>query len=165
MARKPPGPNPSRTLTASEKTSAIARLEARIVELRDLAITNLQRGDDQPVTVLGSRIRSTLANIYGQDSAEYDRLQIAAKLDTTNYIVELNGRRLSPQEIQQGGDRGRRRAISALQGEVDALREDLQFSSRRQQRARFRPCRQPRLAMRFLLFMVVMKQRKSKLLR
>jgi predicted nucleotide-binding protein len=129
MAHKPPGAKASKSLSPSEKQSAIPRLEARIVELRDLVVANLQRGDDQPVTDLGSRIRSTLANIYGQDSAEYDRLQIAAKLDTTNYLVELNGRRLSQQEIQQGVDRGRRRALSTLQGEVDALKEDLHFSA------------------------------------
>jgi|SRR5882724_2005928 len=128
MARKPPASRSSRSLSPTEKRSAITRLEARIKELRDLPVANLNSGDDQPVTDLEGRIRSTLAVIYGQDSAEYDRLQIAADLDATIYALSFDGRQTPPQEIQQGVDRGRRRAVSALQGEVDALKEDIQYS-------------------------------------
>jgi predicted nucleotide-binding protein len=86
----------------------------------------LQRGDDPRVTELDSRIRSTLANIYGQDSLEYDRLQVAADLDATIYSYSTE---TSAREIQQGIERGRSRAISVLQGEVDALKEDISFSA------------------------------------
>ena len=129
MARKPSAPKASRPLSPAEKRSAVARLDARINELRELSVANLNTGDDPPVIDLEGRIRSTLANIYGQDSAEYDRLVIAANLDATVYAVSFNGRRTPPQEIQQGVERGRLRAISALQGEVDALKEDIQFSA------------------------------------
>jgi predicted nucleotide-binding protein len=129
MARKPTASKASKSLTRPEKLSAITRLEARIKELRDLPVANLNRGDDPPVMDLEGRIRSTLAIIYGQDSAEYDRLQTAAQLDATSYMVVFDGRPTPPQEVQQGVDRGRHRAISALQGEVDALREDLQFAA------------------------------------
>jgi hypothetical protein len=66
MARKPPPPKASRSLSSSEKLAAIARLEARIMELSDLSVGELTRGDDPTVTGLKGRIRSTLANIYGQ---------------------------------------------------------------------------------------------------
>jgi predicted nucleotide-binding protein len=128
MARKPPAPKAPRSLSSSAKASAIARLEARIKELNDLSVANLTSGDDPPVSGLEGRIRSTLAGIYGEDSAEYDRLQIAASLDATHYFVHWDGGHTPPREIQQGVDRGRHRAISVLQGEVDALKEDLQFS-------------------------------------
>lgn len=128
-ARKPPGPKPSRVLSAAEKSSAIARLEARIKELHDLAVAGLTKGDDSSVTNLEGRIRSTLANLYGHDSAEYDRLQIAADLDGTYYVLNMDGRPTPPHVIQGGIERGRQRAISALQGEVDALKEDLQYSA------------------------------------
>jgi predicted nucleotide-binding protein len=68
-----------------------------------------------------------LANIYGEDSAEFERLSRAANIDDTVYVVSFDGRRTSPHEIQKGVDRGRHRAIAALQGEVDALKEDLSF--------------------------------------
>jgi predicted nucleotide-binding protein len=128
MARKPPAPKASRSLSSSEKAAAVARLEARIKELRELSIASLKSGDDPVVTDVEGRIRSTLAGIYGEHSAEYDRLQIAANIDATTYLLHWDGEQTPPHEIQQGVDRGRLRAISALQGEVDALKEDLQFS-------------------------------------
>ncbi|MCU1340308.1 MAG: nucleotide-binding protein [Bryobacterales bacterium] len=129
MARKPPASKASRSLSSLEKQSAITRLEARVKELRELSLTDIASGDDPSVTDLEGRIRSTLAAIYGQESAEYDRLQIAADLDMTVYAFNFDGTRTPTHEVQEGVDRGRRRAISALQGEIDALKEDLQFSA------------------------------------
>ncbi len=131
MARKPPSPQPklSRSLSSQEKASAITRLEARIKELHDLSVEYLTNGDDPSVIGLEGRIRSTLAAIYGQDSAEYGRLQIAAELDATAHVVRIGGGRTPPLQIQAGVNRGRERAISVLQGEVDALKDDLKFSA------------------------------------
>src|SRR5438876_1154782 len=126
MARKPPVPKP---FTSDEKRSAIARLEARINELGALDPAGIQSGEDEPVQSLSQRIASTLASIYGEDSAEYDRLRIAFDLDATAYAINFGGHVTPPREIQQGVDRGRKRAIATLQGEVDALKEDLQFSA------------------------------------
>lgn len=126
MARKPTTSQLSKTLTLLEKQSAISRLESRISELHQLDISQLSRGDDPPVADIAGRIRSTLAIIYGQTSAEYERLGIAADLDATIYSYT---ERTPTQEIRQGVDRGRKRAISALQGEVDALKEDVQFTA------------------------------------
>jgi predicted nucleotide-binding protein len=111
-----------------EKQTAIARLESRIRELRELSVSSLSDGNDPSVTDLEGRIRSTLANIFGQDSAEYRRLDIAADLDATAYTLSFDGSRTPPRAIQEGVDKGRKRAISALQGEVDALKEELSFS-------------------------------------
>src|SRR5262249_34180214 len=71
--------------------------------------------------------------IYGENSRQYQRLSDAASLDATSYVLSLspfgNGRGGTPvSEICEGGDRGRNTAISILQGEVDAIKEDLQFS-------------------------------------
>jgi predicted nucleotide-binding protein len=129
MARKPPASKASRSLSAPEKLSAIPRLEARVKELRELSVASITSGDDPSITGLEGRIRSTLATIYGQESAEYDRLQIAADLDMNHYGFNFDGRPTPPQEVQDGVDRGRHRAISTLQGEVDAIKEDLQFSA------------------------------------
>lgn len=86
MARQPTPPKQSRVLARDGKIAAIARLESRIGELRELRVDSLQRGDDSPASDIASRIQSTLANIYGQGSVEYDRLAIACDLDASAYL-------------------------------------------------------------------------------
>lgn len=124
MARQPALQTQSRNLSPQEKVSAVARLEARVKELHDLQTGDLRRGDDPTVSGVESRIRSTLANIYGQTSPEYDRLQVAASLDATHYSLSAE---TSSYEIRKGVERGRLHAISILQGEIDALKEDISF--------------------------------------
>jgi predicted nucleotide-binding protein len=94
-------------------------------------VSTLQAGDDPPVENLAARITSTLASIFGQDSAEYRRLRGAASIDATSYTLSLygDGGGTSVQEIRDGVDKGRNRSVSLLQGEVDALREDLQHAA------------------------------------
>jgi predicted nucleotide-binding protein len=128
MARKSAsGPKPSRQLTTDEKMQACVRLESRIAELGELNISEIRSGLDAPVQDLSARISSTLSSIYGEGSAQYDRLVTAADLDATYYVLNLDGRPTPPHEIQQGVERGRTRALSLLRGEVDALNEDLKF--------------------------------------
>ena len=128
MARKSvSNPKPSRQLTTDEKMQACERLESRIAELGELNISEIRSAIDAPVQDLSARISSTLSRIYGEGSAEYDRLITAADLDATYYVLNLDGRPTPPQEIQEGVERGRTRALSLLRGEVDALKEDLKF--------------------------------------
>lgn len=129
MARKPTNSPSSHILTTSDKQAAVARLEARVKELRELNASEINDGDDPKVTDLERRIQATLANIYGQGSPDYGRLLVAANIDATSYQVSFDGESgTSVYEIRQGVERGRLRAISALQAEVDVLKEDLHFS-------------------------------------
>src|ERR1700694_2046268 len=92
MARRITETNrPSKLQSVDDKRSAIARLEARITELKELDTSTLQAGDDPPVETLSARITSTLASIFGQDSAEYRRLKSAASIDATTYTLSLYG--------------------------------------------------------------------------
>jgi predicted nucleotide-binding protein len=133
MPRKPSPPKPTnRELSLDEQQAAIGRLEARIEELRALVVSNLQSGDDPAVQDLEQRIKSTLASIYGEDSRQYVRLKQAASLDLTSYVLNVGfghdfGGGTTVSDIRDGVDRGRKRAISTLQGEVDALKESFQF--------------------------------------
>jgi predicted nucleotide-binding protein len=127
--RSTPGPGPSRRLSTEEKRSALTRLESRVDELTKLDISNIRRGDDPPVQSLSQLIESTLASIYGQDSAEYRRLSTAADLDATVYVLNFDGRETPPHEIQKGVRRGIDRAVAVLRGEAGSLREDLQFAA------------------------------------
>lgn len=128
MARKPTPVSESRSLTNTEKQAAVARLDTRLRELRELDVSQLNSGDDPRVTDLEQRIEATLVNIYGQDSPSYNRLNIASSIDATSYRISWDGAEMQTHEIREGIERGRNRAISALQGEVDALKEDLHFS-------------------------------------
>lgn len=132
MARRTTETNkPSKLQSIEDKHAAISRLETRIKELKELDISTLEAGDDPPVEALSARITSTLASIFGQDSAEYRRLRLAASMDATSYTLSLygDGGGTSVQEIRVGVDKGRNRSISLLQGEVDALREDVQHAA------------------------------------
>ncbi|UFS87295.1 nucleotide-binding protein [Bradyrhizobium daqingense] len=114
----------------AEQRSAMLRLESRIRELQELQVESLERGDEQAVTVLEQRIRSTLASLYGENSEQYARLGAATNLDLTSYAINFGeGDTTTIFEIREGIQRGRQRAIAILQGEVDALREHLEFSS------------------------------------
>jgi predicted nucleotide-binding protein len=132
MARSPPQ-KPSAKLTPEQMRAAVPRLEARIKELNELNVSEVNRGDDPPVDGLSARISSTLASIYGENTIEYERLNIAAELDSTTYSMSVNpfgGYTPTPvSEVREGVDRGRRRAVSVLQGEVDSLKEVLQYSA------------------------------------
>lgn len=130
MARKPTSPaKPSKELSAADKQSVVSRLQSRIAELKVLDLGSINEGDDPSIQELLGRIRSTLSNIFGEGSSEYERLVEAAQLDATSYLSFLNSDRgPSVSEIRAGIDKGRRRAVAILQGEVDSLKEDLQFS-------------------------------------
>jgi hypothetical protein len=112
--------------------ATIPLLEARVSELRALDVQSLSKGSDPQVQGLAARITSTLSRIYGEDTLEFARLKEAADLDDTIYIGALYigpGSRpvgTSVQEIREGVDRGRNRAVALLEGEANSLREALE---------------------------------------
>lgn len=124
MARAPTPP-PRANLSTEQAQHAISRLETRIRELQELDLSKVQSADESAIQAVQARIKSTLASIYGEHSAEYRRLIDAADIDLTVYVMVMfeGGRGTSPQEIREGLNRGRNRAISLLEGEVVALKE------------------------------------------
>jgi predicted nucleotide-binding protein len=130
MARAP-APPPRANLSISAAREAVPRLESRIRELRELDLTNAQSADDANVQALEALIRSTLAGIYGEHTAEYHRLVDAANLDRIAYSMQgwdgTGG--TSIQDVLEGLERGRSRAIGLLTGEVTALKERPDFST------------------------------------
>ena len=106
--------------------AAITRLELR-VRLQELDPQSITSGDDPKVQGLEARIKSTLSQIYGEDTHEFARLSDAANLDLTTYILApfegVPG--TSVHEIKEGVGRGRHRAIALLQAEIDSMREAL----------------------------------------
>src|SRR5262249_7728075 len=69
------------------------------------------------------------ADIFGESSPEYRRLETATNLDATSYVLRFDGRPMPPQDIRQGVERGKQRAVALLQAEIDSLKESLDFSA------------------------------------
>jgi predicted nucleotide-binding protein len=120
---------PHKQLTRAEQESAVARLEARIKEIGELDTSSIQTGNDPGIQEIQARTRSTLAAIFGEGSPAYMRLGPAAKLDATQYVLRLDGRRAPPQDIRDGVERGKKRAIALLRGEADSIRENLKYAA------------------------------------
>lgn len=129
MVKKADPIAPSRRLSEAEQAAALARLDARIKEIENLDTSSIQRGDDPAIQAVEARVKSTLASIFGEGSAEYRRLRLAAHLDATEYLLALNGPPLSPHDIREGVERGKQRAVALLRGETDTLRESIKFSN------------------------------------
>jgi predicted nucleotide-binding protein len=128
MARKPLGPRPA-NLSIEAKRTAVPRLEARVRDLEQLDIASISSADDERVQSLSARIRSTLAQIYGEDTLEFARLSDAAELNLTYWVLNLAGadysRGPTVDDLRTGLSQGRTRAISLLSGELDGHREEL----------------------------------------
>jgi hypothetical protein len=107
--------------------AAILLLEARVRELRALDVQSISKGSDPSVQGLAARITSTLSRIYGEDTLEFARLKDAADLDDTIYIGALyigpGSVPVEPsvQEIREGVDCGRNRAVALLEGEANSF--------------------------------------------
>jgi predicted nucleotide-binding protein len=118
-----------RRLTPEEQRAALSRLEARIKDIESLDTSKMQSAEDDALQTVEGRVKSTLASIFGEDSAEYRRLRPACELDDTSYSISFNGDPTPPHEIQEGLERGKRRALALLRGETDAIRESIEFSA------------------------------------
>jgi hypothetical protein len=114
MVRKPAA-SPFKQLTRSEQESAVPRLEARIRDIGELDASSVQTADDASVQAVQARTKSTLADVFGEGSPQYVRLIPAAKLDHAVYIT-AGWSPHPPQDIRQGIERGKQRAIALLQG-------------------------------------------------
>jgi len=121
---------PSADLTPDKIQAAIPRLEGRLANLRALDVNSMSSPSDERIQALQPRILSTLSQIYGPDTLEYARLKVAGELYVTVYmpVLSLRGSRArgpTLQQIREGLDRGIKRAIATLDGELASLRESV----------------------------------------
>jgi uncharacterized protein (TIGR02391 family) len=119
----------SANLSPKQISAAIPQIEARLKQLEALSLASVTSANDPKVLALEHAIDATLARIYGADTVEYDRLHLAKNLDLTAYTIDLSGfgggGGTTAQEIQEGIERGRQRAIALLTQEVALLKEHL----------------------------------------
>lgn len=121
---------PSARLSLEEMRSAIERLKARIVDLQDLDLTKIVDRTDEVIHPVQAKIRATIASIYGEDTTDFVRLRPATHIDHTEYVITFGeSRRYGADELREGVDRGRKKAVALLEGEIQALSETLQYTS------------------------------------
>src|SRR6266568_1644179 len=110
MAKRsiPDRPRPA-NLSTQEMKSAIPKLERRIAELRAVDVSTIQERGEPRMEALEQKIDDTLIEIFGNDTVEYRRFQVA--LDTAS-INFFEGTPLG--EVREGYRRGIDQAISNL---------------------------------------------------
>ena len=128
MAKRSSSPAPSVkpvvSLTPDQMRSGITKLERRISELKMLDIRQFPSGDDPAILALEASIESTLQEVFGLNTAEYDRYINAKYLDLTDYSIGWMGGREG--NIYEGLTKGCARAVALLEQAVKSLKEHLE---------------------------------------
>lgn len=122
MAAKRSQPEPPRSanLTPIQMKNAIPGLKRRISELRAIDVNSIQDRGEARFGALEQKIDSTLVDIFGNNTIEYQRFAIDS-LDTASwsaYGTPIN-------EIREGYQRGIEHAISSLQSVIDLFEEKI----------------------------------------
>jgi uncharacterized protein (TIGR02391 family) len=114
-------------LTPEEMNRAMTRLQSRIDGLKTFDTSTITDGDGPEVKRHEALLKSTISQVFGEDTYEYDRLKNACNLDHTLYVLSPfgDGPGTSAQEIREGVKRGVEQAIVLLQAEIDSMREHL----------------------------------------
>ena len=123
MATRPTDAAPrSANLSVQQMKTAIPKLERRIAELQKFDPASIQDRSDSRVKALEASIDDALVDIFGNDTVEYKRYQLAKHLDTArwNYAYEV-----PLHEIQAGFQRGKDNALALFGQAVESFREKL----------------------------------------
>jgi uncharacterized protein (TIGR02391 family) len=118
------------SLSPAQIRAAIPLLEYRKAELEALSVATISSGTDPKIVSLANAIDATLARIYGPGTYDYNRLSEAKELDDTVsdnsvQVAYMGGYGTSIQEVREGIERGRQKAIALLTQEIALLKEQL----------------------------------------
>lgn len=124
MARKSLNePAPSKDLSPQDLRVGITKLDRRIGDLKSFDVSTISERFDAKIKALTDKISSTLADIFGRDTAEYHAYSIWS-LDTLPLSM-LGGEHPLP-VVQQGYQKGISDAITKLEALRETLAEKLQ---------------------------------------
>lgn len=123
MVRKS-SPPPSRVLTQKDLEEAIRKLDKRIADLKAFDIVPIRERWDPRVEALETKVSSTLAEIFGEDTPEYHRHSIGG-FDSLP-ISMIHDNNYSPREIQDNMREGIKGAVIRLSSLRDLLAERLE---------------------------------------
>ena len=125
MARKStPAEPPSRVLSKTDLENAVRSIQRRIDELKAFDISLVQKRYDPRVRALEDKINTTIANIFGNGTADYCR-HVVYPFDNLPTPLYLEGRDYSPREIQASYKESIEAAVVKLESLRDFLNEQL----------------------------------------
>jgi len=111
----------SASLTLEQMKVAIPKLQRRIAEIKKVDVNTIQKRGEARFDALEQKIDSTLIDIFGNDTIEYQRFSIRM-LDTawasSMYTTPLH-------EVREGYKRGIEKAISNLSTIIDLFEENI----------------------------------------
>ena len=123
MARRTPEKPPeSKVLGANELTIAISKLDRRIKDLETFDVKTMAERFDAKQEALKDKVNQTLADIFGNNTVEYNKYEIDS-LDTLPIIA---GEKFPLSEIHQGYKKGIGDAITKLISLKEIFVENLQ---------------------------------------
>lgn len=126
MARKTGSSTPpSRTLGPQELEAAIRKVERRVDELKDFDVASIKERWDARAGALQKKINATLAEIFGEETAEFNRYSVGS-FDSLPISLMGGGNRYSVPEIQKSYRDGIDEAVVGLESLLDLLRERLE---------------------------------------
>jgi len=117
---KPEAPK-SATLSPEQMKTAIPKLQRRIAELEAVDVGTIQERGDPECTALKKKIDSTLADIFGNDTAEYNRFRVSMLCQASIIL----GRKTPLHEIREGYRQGIKQAILNLRTLIDLFQENI----------------------------------------
>jgi len=120
MVRKPAIPPPLETRefrSPEEIDAAIAKLKRRIQELEKLDIRAAYQGYTGEDTVAESNLRSTILEVFGQNSPEYREHSYIRIWSGPEYVE------MEPSDVLRAKEEGRKYCIGILKGLIGRLEE------------------------------------------
>ncbi len=129
MARTPlPPVSLPANLDAAAKRAAIPRLQKRIGELIEFQPSTVMDRSDPRITTIAQAIDTTLSNIFGHGTIEYNKYRYIQRLDTAMTNM------LGPTPIHkviESIEQNKAKAIAVLEGIISGFMEDIEeFPSR-----------------------------------
>jgi predicted nucleotide-binding protein len=126
MAKRTPPPKESVNLTADKKRRAISLLQRRIENLHNFDLGSVSSASDPRLEVQYQAVDTTLVEIFGTDTIDYERYRRA--LFSRTAFMSLMGRGPSLAEIRQALEAKKQRTITTLEGIIGRFREELEDS-------------------------------------
>lgn len=124
MARKsPPPPPPSRVLNQKDLEEAIRKLDKRIADLKAFDVAIVRERWDSRTKALETKVDSTLAEIFGEETHEYHRHSVGG---FDSLPISMMGDNFSPHEIQNSVRKGIEGTVIKLSSLRDLLAERLE---------------------------------------
>jgi uncharacterized protein (TIGR02391 family) len=123
MARKPPSIPIQKQLSPNEMSTAIKKIERRLTDLKSFNVEQIQQADDPNLVALEHEIDQLLLDIYGAESAQYDRygdIKDLYRPASLSLIQSPNVR-----EIREEVMKGIAKAIAVLESIKKGFNEEL----------------------------------------